>query len=89
MREFGDGRGDEEGVPELVPPTAREVEVAVTDAECRESSGFSEARYDAEVRAQMEAIAEHEDDLERLHVAIERFSAEVDEVIDRLGPVYS
>jgi hypothetical protein len=52
--------------PDAVPvPSAEEIEIAVTDAECRESSGMSEAQYDAEWDAQLRLVAQNRDTLER------------------------
>lgn len=39
--------------------SAEEIRIATADAECRESSGYSQALYDAEFAAQEKAVAEH------------------------------
>jgi hypothetical protein len=46
-------------------PTVEEIEFAVHDAECRESSGYAETCYEAEVEAQFDQIEGHEDELDR------------------------
>jgi hypothetical protein len=55
--------GDASGEDELVP--AEEIRVAVADAACRESVGYASALYEAEWRAQSEALAARADDLSR------------------------
>lgn len=50
-------------------PTVEEIEFAVHDAECRESTGFAETFYEAEVEAQFEQIEGNEDKLERAQAA--------------------
>ncbi|MGW6132365.1 hypothetical protein ACWFNE_20255 [Cellulomonas sp. NPDC055163] len=46
--------------------SAREIEVATFDAACRDSSGWSEARYEAEWERQVTAVEENADALERI-----------------------
>jgi len=89
LTDFGYGRGDEPIPPEGVRPSRREVEVAVADAECRESSGLSLARYRAEVTAQLAAIEADEGALERLRVVIDEHQREVEAVIDDLASIHS
>ncbi|MDO4613748.1 MAG: hypothetical protein Q4B10_06755 [Actinomycetaceae bacterium] len=43
--------------------SAEEIRIATADAECRESSGYSQALYDAEFAAQEKAVAEHATEL--------------------------
>ncbi|MFI2753967.1 hypothetical protein ACGIF2_11075 [Cellulomonas sp. P22] len=63
------GRG--ERAAEAVPPaestaSAREIEIATFDAACRDSSGWSEARYEAEWELQVTAVQQNVDVLERI-----------------------
>jgi len=46
--------------------SAEEIAVAITDADCRESSGLSEARYEAEWDHQLKLVAENRDALDRI-----------------------
>ncbi|WP_417554400.1 hypothetical protein [Microbacterium sp.] len=54
-----------DGAPEN-PLTQGEIELAVADATCRESSGWSKAIYDAMWVAQTKTVTEHADELVRL-----------------------
>lgn len=45
------------------PATSEEIAVAVQDAKCRESSGYSEALYNAEYEAQEKVVKEHASEL--------------------------
>jgi hypothetical protein len=74
---------DEFGLSEpFAEPSSRELEVAVADAECRASSGLSEALYDAEVEAQLAAVDVNEDALERMRANLEQDRRRVEAVID-------
>jgi len=46
--------------------SAEEIAVAIADADCRESSGLSEARYEAEWDHQLKLVAENRDTLDRI-----------------------
>lgn len=66
--------------------SAEEKRIAVADAQCRESSGWAEASYDAEWNSQMASIKKHADELKRYRVLLdqrrqraERIIAEFDE----------
>ncbi|MGH9247551.1 MAG: hypothetical protein ACRD29_25200 [Acidimicrobiales bacterium] len=72
-----------EGAPSAAgsTPSTREIEVAVFDAECRESSGYSEALYQAEVEAQFHQIAGNEEELDRVRVAFDEDLERVQSII--------
>lgn len=62
--------GTSEGTPEA---SAEEIAAAVADAECRESSGLSEAKYDRSWDVQLQLVEENRDELERIRdAAVER-----------------
>lgn len=71
--------------PTYRPPTAEEITVAVMDAECRESSGFSETLYNSEWRIQMNLLADNEDALQRLKAANDEHAGLVEAVLTTQG----
>lgn len=62
-------------------PGVEEIQLAEADAECRESSGLTEALYDAEFDAQVAFIADNEDALERIRATVQQSEENVDAVI--------
>lgn len=54
-------------------PSTQEIAAAVADAQCRDSSGFSGALYDAEWSAQSVTLAQHADELVREKDAIDAY----------------
>jgi len=72
---------------ELVEVTvgAEEIEVAVADARCRESSGYARTFYEEEWDRELEVVADNIDALERYRDANARRSAELDRVIAANG----
>lgn len=70
--QFGLPQGiDQTSAEEGSKPTAEEVTVAVADATCMESSGYSEALYDAEWALQEELISENRATLDRNRATLE------------------
>lgn len=67
------------------PPASEEVRIATEDARCRDSSGFSAGLYDQEVERHLDAIAEHEDALERVRAANRRKNERASDIIARYG----
>jgi hypothetical protein len=65
---------------EAVVPT-REREVAVGDAKCRASSGYSAASYEAEWDNQVEALQERADDLSRYHKQAEQLETRAKQIL--------
>lgn len=66
------------------PPSTEEIELAVADAECRESSGFAETFYEKEWDAQLELMAPRVDELEQLAEALQEFDQELNQVLAEL-----
>lgn len=64
---------------------APEIEMAVADAQCRETSGFSDALYLVEWERQSEALAENAEDLVRERDAIKEHLAAAQEIITDRG----
>lgn len=67
------------------PPTTAEIEVAVQDARCQETSGFAQTFYDAEWDAQMEMLTDNEDALMRLKAANDAHAELVEEILTSHG----
>lgn len=61
--------------------TDKEIQVAVADMKCQESSGYRHALYDATWQHQVETLNANSDDLKRSFDAIRRHRAEVAAVI--------
>jgi hypothetical protein len=80
--QWGESIGGEEG---FRPPSADEIKTAVHDAECRESSGFSESLYEAEWDVQEEMLAKNEDALVRLKAANDEHAGLVEDVLTSHG----
>ncbi|MGH9245962.1 MAG: hypothetical protein ACRD29_16925 [Acidimicrobiales bacterium] len=83
--EFGDDVSEPDVLEPWSPPSVEEIEIAVEDAKCRESSGVRREFYDAEVEAQLEAVAENEDALERVRAAVEEDRRRVEEILSEYG----
>ncbi len=82
---FGRGStGVDVDLGELVP-SVYEVEVATADAACRESSGWTQARYEAEWSRQVTAVQENADALERIRVENEEVEARALAVLTARG----
>lgn len=58
------GLGQDKPSWEIGPATADEIEVAVADAKCRESSGWAEARYQAEWSAEEEFLKKNRKEMD-------------------------
>lgn len=65
--------------------TTDEIEVAVADAECQESSGYAETVYNLTWEAQVELAAEHEDELVRAKSAREALQEYIENTISNYG----
>lgn len=67
-------------------PTAEEVLVAKSDAECRVSSGYASARYEAEWSAQEELVKSNRDKLDRIRHEAVAHAAELKVIIAENAP---
>ncbi len=76
-----DGRVNEQ-TPEQ---EAEEIRLATFDAECRESSGYAQALYDAEWERQLTVVAENEDALATLLEDKTAFEEQAREILDGAG----
>ncbi|MCR1983147.1 hypothetical protein NSA53_12965 [Cellulosimicrobium cellulans] len=79
--EIADGRMNEQ-TPEQ---EAEEIRLATFDAECRESSGYAQALYDAEWDRQMTVVEENEDALATLLEEKTAFEKQAREILDGAG----
>lgn len=64
---------------------AEEIRLATFDAECRESSGYAQARYDAEWEAQVRVVQENEETLEGLLDQKAAYEKKVDAIFREAG----
>lgn len=65
----------------ITEPTAEEIDLATTDAECRDSSGFTEAFYDALWARESSMLEDNEAALIDAGAEIESITSEIDEII--------
>jgi hypothetical protein len=72
--------GDDSGRP-TDPPTADELPQATADAECRESSGYSEADYQADWKAQTEVLQDNLDEIIRAREVLDTYHSGVLQII--------
>jgi hypothetical protein len=72
--------GDDSGRP-TDPPTAAEIPQALADAECRESSGYSEADYQADWTAQSDVLQENLDEITRARTVLDEYHSGVQQII--------
>lgn len=66
------------------PPSAMEIEMAVTDAQCREDSGFAQTLYEKEWDAQVELMSDKMDTLEDVLVANQEYEDALERVLAEL-----
>lgn len=71
--------------PGEFPPSADQLAIAVTDAECRASSGYTESLYNAEWDHEIAIVAENLTALQRNHVAFDAWDRQLDEIIAQNG----
>ncbi|MBF0817632.1 hypothetical protein E4U02_14590 [Microbacterium paludicola] len=69
-----------------IRPTPDEVRIAVADAECMESSGYSDALYRAQKAAQLDILNEHRSELEQIRSNLSDRRTAVLEIISRHSP---
>lgn len=81
---FGLSATPEAGQAVSVSP--EEIELAVFDAECRQSSGYEEARYGAEWSRQVTLLAENLDALESLKAQIAGIDRSLSDIVSANAP---
>lgn len=85
LEKFGFGSGDGED-PQTPKASPEELAIATMDAECRLSSGYTQAFYDAQWDRQVKVMAENQDDLVRAAAEIAKVRADALEVITANAP---
>ena len=68
-----------------VAPSAREIEVAVLDAQCREESGFTATMLRVRAEAELEAIGRNLEAFDAVREDYQQYARGVDDVIAELG----
>lgn len=68
-----------------IPPTAREINVAVLDARCREESNYSAVRFRVRANAELAAIGRSVEEFDAAMVEYVTYMQKVDQVIAELG----
>lgn len=67
-------------------PSAREIAIAISDADCQISSGYAQAFYDEEWSRQEQLVADNSDELSRALASIEAKAERIDEVLAEHAP---
>lgn|GEM_PF-3596864 len=88
-----DGRtyGDTEVDPDAAAPrkkTRAEIELAVADATCRDSSGWTKAYYEAQWNAEVEVVRNHADQLKTMKADIEALTAQARQIVTDNPPLH-
>lgn len=78
LRALGDHTNDPTVAPDVSP---REIEVAVADFECRESSGYRDALYQAEWDRQVDILRDNMDALVRSKQVLSDHAAAINEIL--------
>jgi hypothetical protein len=76
---------DQITIPGTGVASERERQVATADVACRESSGYTQAVFDARVGGELEAIAADIEGFEAARVEYERYTEAINEVIQQYG----
>jgi hypothetical protein len=83
--------GDTEVDPDTAGPrktTPAEIELAVADATCRDSSGWTKAYYDAQWDAEVRVVQKHADQLKTMKGDIEALTAQARQIIADNPPLH-
>ncbi|MFD6697651.1 MULTISPECIES: hypothetical protein [unclassified Microbacterium] len=83
--------GDTEVDPDTAGPrksTPAEIELAVADATCRDSSGWTKAYYDAQWNAEFRVVLKHADQLKKMKADIESLTAQARQIIADNPPLH-
>jgi hypothetical protein len=67
-------------------PSEEEVEAAVADATCRDTTGYDKTLYDAEWNRQLDLVKENADELTRVRGQLEEHYAFINETISKHAP---
>lgn len=76
-----------DGPPTTTPPSADQLAAAVSDFECRVSSGWYETRYAAEWDAQVDLVTEFQDQLIRNRDRVNEIAQDVTSIITKNAPI--
>jgi hypothetical protein len=83
--------GDTEVDPDTAGPrktTPAEIDLAVADASCRDTSGWTKAYYDAQWDAEVSVVQKHADQLKTMKADIEELTAQARRIIADNPPLH-
>lgn len=83
--------GDTEVDPDTAGPrrsTPAEIELAVADATCRDSSGWTKAYYEAQWDAQVRVVQNHADQLKTMKADIEALTVQARQIVAENPPLH-
>lgn len=86
MKKFGVSNAPGDGAQSGTTPSSEEIELATTDAECRVSSGYDDAAYEAEWDASVALYRDNADALERTRAALQKYDERVKLAITQNAP---
>jgi thymidylate synthase len=86
MHAYGDTEVDPDSIGPRTP-TSREISLAVADATCRESSGWTKAYYDAQWKAELAVVRKHADQLKTIKADIQALTAQARQIIAENPPL--
>ncbi|MGO4680504.1 hypothetical protein [Microbacterium sp. 2MCAF23] len=85
---YGDTEVDPDSDPGPRRSTPAEIELAVADATCRDSSGWTKAYYDAQWDAEVRVVQKHADQLKTMKADIEALTAQARQIIADNPPLH-
>jgi len=83
---YGDTEADPDA--ERPAPTSAEIDLAVADATCRESSGWTRAIYDALWNADLQIIRKHGDQLKQMKTDLDTLAAQARQIVADNPPLH-
>jgi len=87
MHTYGDTEVDPDTIGPL-KPTPAEIELAVADATCRDSSGWTKAYYEAQWDAEVRVVQKHADQLKAMEADIEALTAQARQIVAENPPLH-
>lgn len=85
---YGDTEADPDKDSGPRKPTPAEIDLAVADATCRDSSGWTKAYYEAQWDAEVSVVQNHADQLKTMKADIEALTAQARQIIADNPPLH-